>query len=129
MRILFVEDNQLNRIVAKDFLEKEFNNLVFLENGKQCIEYFNNNNVDVIVTDLYMPELSGFEIIKQIRNIQTKDNYTYIIALTSDETDKTKQLAFQLGVDDFITKPISFDEIASRIKVGLRLVETINKGK
>lgn len=127
MNILFVEDNQLNRIVAKDVLVKDFENLMFMENGKQVLQYYNDNNVGIIITDLYMPEIDGFELIKVIRSKDTEKGYTYIIVLTSDESDDTMKKVFDLGADDYITKPISFDEISNRIKTGIRLIENIRK--
>lgn len=127
MNILFVEDNQLNRIVAKDVLMKEFENLMIMENGKQVLQYYNDNNVGIIITDLYMPEIDGFELIKVIRSKDTEKGYTFIIVLTSDESDDTMKKVFDLGADDYITKPISFDEISNRIKTGIRLIENIRK--
>ncbi|MBN2663788.1 MAG: response regulator [Bacteroidales bacterium] len=112
--ILIVEDEELNYLYLNTLLEDFDQNLVTLyaENGKDAIEICKKNNeIDVVLMDLKMPVMNGFEATKRIKKIRLD---LPIIAQTAYSTVEEKELAMYYGCDDFITKPIE-EEILFRM--------------
>ena len=115
IKILLVEDNELNRMVAQNSLQYYNCQVAEAENGLQAIECLNKEHFDIILMDIQMPELDGIEATTIIRN-KLKLN-TPIIALTANAFKSEIEKCFIAGVNDYITKP--FDEKL--------LIETIYK--
>ncbi|MCK9211228.1 MAG: response regulator transcription factor [Ignavibacteriaceae bacterium] len=116
-KILIVEDEPDMRLGLKDNLEFEEYEVDVAENGRVGYEKIINNKYDLVLMDVMMPEMSGFEVCKQIR----KDGINVpIILLTAkgEEIDKVRGL--ELGADDYITKPFSLRELLARVKAVLR---------
>lgn len=116
-KVLIVEDEPDMRLGLKDNLEFDGYEVESAENGKEGYEKITNNNYDLVLMDVMMPEMSGFEVCKQIR----KDGINVpIILLTAkgEEIDKVRGL--ELGADDYITKPFSLRELLARVKAVLR---------
>ncbi len=101
-KVLLVEDNLMNQKVAMKFLNKWEIQCDLAENGKQALLQFNNSNYDLILMDLQMPEMDGFEATKEIRKT---DQEIPIIALTAAALIEVKEKTEQVGMNDFITKP------------------------
>ena len=114
MLILIVEDDILLLKTLEFKLIKEGYMVVTLKNGFDAIEYLKENEPDLIVTDIMMPFINGLEIISFVRN--EKKSKVPIIVLSSAGLEKTVLEAFQLGADDFVTKPFSPNELSIRIK-------------
>lgn len=114
MLILVVEDDILLLKTLEFKLIKEGYIVVTLKNGFDAIEYLKENEPDLIVTDIMMPFINGLEIISFVRN--EKKSKVPIIVLSSAGLEKTVLEAFQLGADDFVTKPFSPNELSIRIK-------------
>ena len=114
MLILIVEDDILLLKTLEFKLIKEGYIVVTLKNGFDAIEYLKENEPDLIVTDIMMPFINGLEIISFVRN--EKKSKVPIIVLSSAGLEKTVLEAFQLGADDFVTKPFSPNELSIRIK-------------
>lgn len=114
MLILVVEDDILLLKTLEFKLIKEGYMVVTLKNGFDAIEYLKENEPDLIVTDIMMPFINGLEIISFVRN--EKKSKVPIIVLSSAGLEKTVLEAFQLGADDFVTKPFSPNELSIRIK-------------
>lgn len=117
MRILVVEDEQnLNDIIVKRLiLEKYGVDTCF--NGNDALEYIFSTEYDVIVSDIMLPGIDGFEILKRIREKGIKTPVLLLTALDGIE-DRVKGLDY--GADDYLVKPFAFDELMARIKVLLR---------
>ena len=116
-KILIVEDEPDMRLGLKDNLEFDGYVVDSAENGKEGYEKIIKNNYDLVLMDVMMPEMSGFEVCKQIR----KDGINVpVILLTAkgEEIDKVRGL--ELGADDYITKPFSLRELLARVKAVLR---------
>lgn len=116
-KILIVEDEPDMRLGLKDNLEFEEYEVDVAENGKVGYEKIINNKYDLILMDVMMPEMSGFEVCKQVR----KEGINVpIILLTAkgEEIDKVRGL--EMGADDYITKPFSLRELLARVKAVLR---------
>ncbi|MCK9424566.1 MAG: response regulator transcription factor [Ignavibacteriaceae bacterium] len=116
-KILIVEDEPDMRLGLKDNLEFDGYEVDSAGNGKEGYEKITNNNYDLVLMDVMMPEMSGFEVCKQIRKDGIK---VPIILLTAkgEEIDKVRGL--ELGADDYITKPFSLRELLARVKAVLR---------
>ena len=116
-KILIVEDEPDMRLGLKDNLEFDGYEVDSAENGKEGYEKITNNNYDLVLMDVMMPEMSGFEVCKQIRKDGIK---VPVILLTAkgEEIDKVRGL--ELGADDYITKPFSLRELLARVKAVLR---------
>ena len=114
MRIHIVEDDILLLKTLAFKLTKEGHTLVSSKNGFDAIEYLKENEPDLILTDIMMPFINGLEIISFVRN--EKKSKVPIIVMSSAGVEKTVLEAFELGADDFITKPFSPNELSIRIK-------------
>ncbi len=122
-RILIVEDEEAMRNGLKDNLEFEGYETETAEDGKIGLSKINNNQYDLIIMDVMMPNLSGFEVCKKIR---AAGNKTPVILLTARGEEIDKILGLELGADDYITKPFSVRELIARIKAVLRRTENTN---
>ena len=117
MRILLIEDEKnLNDIIVKMLiLEKYGVDTCF--NGNDALEYIFSTEYDVIVSDIMLPGIDGFEILKRIREKEIKTPVLLLTALDGIE-DRVKGLDY--GADDYLVKPFAFDELMARIRVLLR---------
>lgn len=115
-KILLVEDSEANRLLATRILEKEGFDIEIAENGRIAIEKFETNHYDLILMDIEMPEMDGFQAASEIRKRESK-NQVPIIALTAHAIVGYREQCLAFGMNDYLTKPL-------RRKV---LVETIRK--
>ena len=117
INILIVEDdiNLLN--IIKKNLEREGYIVYTALDGVFGLEVFENNHIDLIILDLMLPKLDGYEFTKKIRN--EKENLP-IIMTTAKSLMEDKRIAFQTGVDDYMTKPLEMEELLLRVKALLR---------
>jgi DNA-binding response OmpR family regulator len=122
--VLVVEDNE----TISDLLEIHLKDLdckvTKIADGLLGLEEANNNNFDLIVLDIMLPNLDGLEICREIRK---KDNYTPILMLTSKSEEVDKIIGLEMGADDYLTKPFSIREFIARVKAIFRRVKAIKK--
>jgi DNA-binding response OmpR family regulator len=116
-RILIVEDEAQMREGLKDNLEFEGYEVDTAEDGEQCLMMVEKNEYNLILLDVMLPKLSGFDACKQLRG---KDFDRPIIMLTAKGEEIDKVLGLELGADDYMTKPFSLRELLARIKAALR---------
>ena len=120
--ILIVDDQQSNIDVLVDLLElNAYTNLKSLIDSREVFDTFLSFKPDLILLDLAMPYLSGFEILEQLKTIMPKDSYLPILVLTADITKEAKQRALTGGAKDFLIKPFDVMEVLLRIN---NLLET-----
>ena len=112
MKILVCDDEQLIREVIKEYLIIEGYEITEAENGLQAIDFVKENNYDLIIMDIMMPKMDGYQAVKEIKNI--KDIPMLMLSARAEEFDKL--LGFELGIDDYVTKPFSPKELVARIK-------------
>ena len=113
MKILIVDDEELIRDVIKEYLKNEKFEYVEARNGYEAIDCLKfNQDIDLIIMDVMMPKLDGFSACKEIKKI--KDVPIIVLSARSEEFDKL--MGFDLGIDDYITKPFSPKELIARIK-------------
>lgn len=116
-KILIVEDEPSMRMGLSDNLEFEGYEVSSSSDGQAGLQLILNNSFDLVVLDVMLPSMTGFEICKTVRK---KGNSTPIILLTARGEEIDKVLGLELGADDYITKPFSLRELLARIKAVLR---------
>ena len=117
MRILIVEDERMiNDIIART-LRKENYSVDSCFDGQEALDFISYSEYDLIITDIMMPKIDGYEFIKQLR---VKGNSTPVIMLTAKDEISDKIVGFDYGADDYMTKPFSNEELLARIKALLR---------
>lgn len=112
MHILIVDDEILIRNVIKEYLKLENYTYYEASDGADAIELVKNNNYDCILMDIMMPKLDGYSAIKEIKKIS--DAKIIVLSARTEEFDKLS--GFDLGIDDYVTKPFSPKELIARIK-------------
>lgn len=120
--ILLVEDDESLGFVVSDNLRQKFN-VDLAKDGKKGLEQFKNNKYDICLLDVMLPELDGFALGKSIR---TLDQQIPIIFLTAKSMEQDKIEGFQIGADDYITKPFSMAELELRIEAILKRTGVTN---
>lgn len=119
-KILIVDDEAAMRTGLIDNLEIEGYETDEAGDGLSAVEKIKNNEYSLIILDVMMPGLSGFDVCKKIRAM---GNQTPIILLTAKGEEIDKVLGLELGADDYITKPFGLRELLARVKVILRRTE------
>jgi two-component system, OmpR family, response regulator len=116
-RILLVEDDPNLSMVLKDYLEILFYDTTLCDDGDEALAAFRTNPFDLCILDVMLPKKDGFAIAREIRKVN-KD--IPIIFLTAKILKEDRIKGFQLGADDYITKPFSTEELSLRIEAILR---------
>ena len=122
INILIIEDEQGISKIIKSYLEKEGYNVFQAFDGKEGLDFFENEQIDLILLDLMIPKISGEDLIKEIRN---KSNVP-VIMVTAKVSEENIINGLKLGADDYVTKPFSPKELMQRIKTVLRRIEKYN---
>ena len=117
MRILLAEDDPINQVLVKRVLERFGMEVIIADNGKKVVELSQKEDYDVILMDVQMPEIDGYQATALIRSKEKKTKkHTPIIALTSRAMDEDKKKGFDIGMDDFLTKPVSPPDLVDKIE-------------
>ena len=125
-KILVVEDDKNLRKLIVTCLEKASYTVFETHNGEEALDLMDKEYVDLIVTDIMMPEMDGYELIKSLREA----NYnTPILIITAKEDIEDNRQDFNLGADDYMVKPINIDELILRVKSLLRRSNQANERK
>jgi two-component system alkaline phosphatase synthesis response regulator PhoP len=119
-KILIVEDEPGIQLSLKDELESEGYTVIQAEDGEEGLDLARNQAPDLIVLDVMMPVMNGYEVCKQLRR---EGNHTPILMLTVKDKEIDKVLGLELGADDYVTKPFSLREVVARVKAILRRSE------
>lgn len=113
MRVLIVDDEDMIRNVLKEYVEFEGNEAFEAADGMEAVKMCRDNDFDVVLMDIMMPRLDGFSAVKEIKKF--KDIPVIMLSARGEEYDKL--FGFELGVDDYVTKPFSPKEVMARINV------------
>lgn len=116
-KILVIEDDPLIRETLEYSLKGAGFSVVTAENGIQGLNAVKEGNPDLILLDLLLPEMDGFEVGKRVREF---DENVPIIMITALEDQRNKLKGFSVGADDYITKPFSIEELVARINANLK---------
>lgn len=116
-RVLLVEDNLANRLLAERILENLGCRIDVAESGQEALKKASENDYNIIFMDCQIPEINGYEATSEIRKMEKAGKRTPIIAMTASVMEEEKEMCFRVGMDDFLAKPISpgdFIEIVER---------------
>ncbi|MCK5294605.1 MAG: response regulator [Arcobacteraceae bacterium] len=117
LTLLYVEDNQENRISALSFLENLFTNIIIGIDGLDGLEKFNNNKIDIIITDINMPKMDGLEMSKNIKNINSN---IPILLLSAYNEKGFCEIANNIGVDGYLYKPVQMDQFLQELHMCIK---------
>ena len=120
-RVLVVDDSRLQRRILVASLKKWGFEVVEADSGESAMEICQQDPPDLILSDWMMPGMNGIEFCQTFR-AQSKDNYAYFILLTSKSEKNEVAEGLDAGADDFLTKPVSSDELRARISAGERIL-------
>lgn len=125
-KIIIVEDEPSLVFTLQDTLENEGYNVFIANEGKEAIEIVKKEHPDLMVLDLMLPGISGYDVCKKVRSM----DYTFpIIMLTARDQEIDKVTGLNIGADDYMTKPFGVKELLARIQARLRRSETYAKSK
>ena len=117
IKILVVDDESRMRKLVKDFLVKKGYNVIEAENGEEAVDVFYSvKDIDLLILDVMMPKMDGWQVCREIRKVSKIP----IILLTAKSDEKDELLGFELGVDEYITKPFSPKILVARVEAILR---------
>ena len=111
MKILIVDDEEMIRAVLREYVEFEGNEAYEAVDGMEAVKVCKENDYDLVLMDIMMPHLDGFSAMKEIKKI--KDIPVIMLSARGEEYDKLH--AFDIGADDYVTKPFSPKEVMARI--------------
>lgn len=117
MKLLIAEDEQDLNDVISNFLKKNDYIVDSAYDGKEALDYLEWTNYDLIILDIMMPEIDGFEVLEKLR---LKDNPTPVLFLTARDQIEDRVKGLNLGADDYLIKPFNFDELLARINAIIR---------
>ena len=117
--ILIADDEQRMRKLVKDFLKQKNFNIIEAEDGEDALKLFNDNKnkINLVLLDVMMPKLDGWSVLRQIRQV---DKNVPIIMLTARAEEQDELFGFELGVDEYITKPFSPKILVARVEAILK---------
>lgn len=116
-RLLLVEDDETLRFIVKDNLERNNFHVTVAENGEIGLHLYNSEEFDLVILDVMLPKIDGFQVAKSIR--ETNEQIP-IIFLTARSMSEDKITGLSIGGDDYITKPFSMEELLLKIRVFLK---------
>ena len=125
-RVLLAEDDKNLGSVLKAYLEAKGYSTTLCIDGKEALETYKRNEFDFCILDIMMPVMDGFSLAKEIRKMDTK---IPILFLTAKSMQEDKIYGFELGADDYLTKPFSMEELLLRIKAIRRRAKENEKSK
>ena len=120
IKVLLAEDEQTLALIIKDTLEAQGFNIETAKNGEEGLQKFFMEKPDVLVADVMMPKMDGFEMVKRIRQ---SDKHTPVLFLTARSAINDVVEGFELGANDYLKKPFGMQELIVRIKaLAVRLI-------
>jgi osomolarity two-component system sensor histidine kinase NIK1 len=118
LKILLVEDNPLNQKVIAFFLKNTNYTLYVACNGKEAIEKYSQTSFDLIIMDLILPDISGYQVTAVIRRLEKesgKKKSIPIIALTANTLDNDREKCIKSGMNDYMEKPVSSEQLIEMV--------------
>ncbi len=123
-RILLVEDNEMNRDVLSRLLKRRGFDLVFAEDGEAAVRVHLESQPDLVLMDISLPLMDGYEATRRIRTQEAGRRRTPIIALTAHAMISDRDKAIASGCDDYETKPVEFTRLLTKIQQHLGATES-----
>lgn len=117
--LLYVEDDEVIREALKKILSRKFNKIFTAENGKEGLDLFNANKIEIVITDIQMPVMNGLEMLRRIKSINKK---IPIIITTAFDDTKYFIEAIDIGVNSFVQKPVNVTNFWQAVENSIRLI-------
>ena len=114
--ILIIEDETRIRFLLRDYFFKEGFNIIEASDGDEGINYFMNSNVDLVILDIMMPRVDGITVLEMIRKVSKVP----VILLTAKGQEEDKLFGYEMGADDYMTKPFSPKVLVAKVKALLK---------
>ncbi|MBO5927093.1 MAG: response regulator transcription factor [Clostridia bacterium] len=125
-RVLVVDDDKNTRFFIKEALELENYKVFCAKDGVEALEIYDREYIDLVILDIMMPNLDGYELTKELRSVN-KD--ILILMISAKQLSEDRKKGFKLGIDDYISKPIDAEELLLRIKVLLHRSKSVSERK
>ena len=125
LKILLVDDNKINQMLARALITRSGHEVIVAGDGRSAVDMFENSilndrsGYDLILMDLHMPDMDGFEAIKLIRVLEASKSMpaTPILMLSADEQHEVRRCAKQVGADGFVSKPIDAEQLGNAVRL------------
>ena len=114
-RVLIVDDSKNTRRILQEFLKEVDVETILAEDGKKAVELLENNPPHLVITDLMMPDMDGFELLRILKSAPETKSIP-VIAVTADANIETRERAFRMGAEDFIVKPFVLEDLIPRVR-------------
>ena len=124
--ILVVDDDKNTRLLFKSILEKASYTVFTACDGQEALDVMDRTHIDLAVLDIMMPNMDGYEFTKALRDV---DNSLPILMVSAKQLPRDKHRGFDLGIDDYMTKPVEKEEFLCRIKALLRRARIASEHK
>ena len=124
LKILIAEDDRELRQLFSHVLSRHGYTVVGVSNGQEALDAMDADFFDIIITDIMMPVLDGYELVRQLRDV---GNTTPVLMITAKDAFDDMRLGFQSGVDDYMVKPINVNEMVLRVQALLRRAQMIHE--
>ena len=126
VKVLIVEDNDKLRRMIDIYLKQNNFKTYTAKDGLEALDILDDNSIDLVICDIMMPNMDGFELIKELRTVYKE---LPIIIVSAKESKDDKMMGFKLGTDDYMIKPIDLEELLMRIQALLRRFNIKNEHK
>ena len=117
-RVLIIDDEEVMRTVISEVFQEQGFDVSEASNGKEGLQLFRENKFDLVILDVMMPVMDGWSVCRRIR----EESNVLIIMLTSRDEDDDQLLGYELGVDEYVTKPVNVKVLIAK---SLRLIERV----
>lgn len=125
-RILIVDDDKNIRYVMKERLELEKYTVLTASNGQEALDLLDSNHVDLVIVDIMMPKMDGYEFTKELRTFKSD---LPVLMVSAKQLPEDRKKGFLSGIDDYMSKPIDTEELLLHIKALLRRANIANEHK
>ena len=115
-KVLIVDDEQSDVDLMTAYLDDHVDEIRGVTDPRQAEQAFAEFQPDIVVLDLHMPHVDGFEVLRRLRSARMSLGFLPVIVLTGDETHVARNTALILGADEFLTKPVDREEIVLRVR-------------
>jgi len=123
LKILIAEDDRELRQLFSHVLKRQGYTVTGVSNGQEALDAMDADFYDMIISDIMMPVMDGYELVRQLRDV---GNTTPVLMITAKDAFDDMRLGFQSGVDDYMVKPINVNEMVLRVQALLRRAQMIN---
>ena len=124
--VLVVDDDKNTRFLMREILEMEHYTVFTANNGEEALNVFSQQHIDVMIVDIMMPLMDGYELTKQLRS---SNEQLPILMVSAKQLPEDRKKGFVAGIDDYMSKPIDPEELLLRIKALLRRANVVNEWK